>query len=59
MAKMTILINASGGTVLFARNKKGKLASQMVGNKKVLAILQEEELRLKDVGVMVELQVSL
>ncbi len=56
MEKMTILIQASRGAVLFAKNKKGKLASQLVGNKQVRAFLQEEELRLKDVGVMVELR---
>ena len=56
MAKMFILIKAGGGTVLFAKNKKGKPASQ-VGNRYVWERqLHREEERRKDFGVTIDLK---
>ncbi len=55
-ANMSILIKASGGTVIFAKSKKGKLASELGGCKEVRNHLHAEALRLKNVGDVVKLR---
>jgi hypothetical protein len=52
----SFLIQASGGTVLFLKNNKGKLPSQLGSNRQLRSFLQGQEYQLKDVSNMVELR---
>jgi hypothetical protein len=53
---VSFLIEASGGTVLFLKNQKGNVPSQLGSKGQLRSFLQREESRLQYVACMVELQ---